>query len=59
MAPTMIVSGTGQVLQLWNLDAAAISKFNYVSTANFRVYDPIYQALDPLVNFSSIEQVSS
>ena len=59
MAPTMTVSGTGRVLQLWNLDSAAISKFNYVSPAYFKVYDPAYQAPDLLVNFSSIEQVSS
>jgi len=59
MAPIMTVSGTGQVLQLWNLDSDAISKFNYISPAYFRVYDPAYQAPDLLVNFSSIEQVSS
>ncbi|MCX6033835.1 MAG: hypothetical protein NTV38_02490 [Chloroflexi bacterium] len=59
MAPTMTVWGTGQVLQLWNLDFDAINKFNYVSPAYFRVYDPVYQAPDLLINFSSIEQVSS
>ncbi len=59
MAPTMTVSGTGQVLQLWNLDAEAIGKLNYISPAYFRVYDPVYQAPDLLINFSSIEQVSS
>jgi hypothetical protein len=59
MAPKMTVSGTGQVLQLWNLDVEAIGKFNYVSPAYFRVQDPVYQAPDLLVNFSSIQQVSS
>jgi hypothetical protein len=58
-APIMTVSGTGQVLQLWNLDMAAAQKFNYVSPAYFRVYDPVYQAPDLLINFSSIEQVPS
>jgi hypothetical protein len=58
-APKMTVAGTGQVLQLWNLDVAAVQKFNYVSPAYFRVYDPVYQAPDLLINFSSIEQVSS
>ena len=59
MAPTMTVSGTGQVLNLWNLDVGAIGKLDYKSPANYRVYDPVYQAPDLLVNFSSIEQVSS
>ena len=58
LAPKMTVSGTGQVLNLWNLEVEAIGKFNYVSPAYFRVYDPVYQAPDLLVNFSSIEQVS-
>ena len=59
MAPKMTVSGTGQVLNLWNLDAEAIGKLNYISPAYFRVYDPVYQAPDLLVNFSSTEQVST
>ena len=58
MAPTMTLSDTGQVLQLWNLDMEAIGKLNYSSPAYFRVHDPVYQAPDLLVNFSSIEQVS-
>ena len=58
MAPKMTVSGTGQVLNLWNLDVAAIAKLNYQSPANFIVQDPVYQAPDLLINFSSIEQVS-
>jgi hypothetical protein len=59
MAPIMTVWGTGQVLQLWNLDTDAINKLNYISPAYFRVFDPVYQAPDLLVNFSSIDQVSS
>jgi hypothetical protein len=54
----MTVWGTGRVLKLWNLEIDAIDKFNYISPAYFRVYDPVYQAPDLLVNFSSIEQVS-
>jgi hypothetical protein len=59
MAPTMTVSGSGQVLKLWNLDVGAIGKLNYQSPAYFRVDNPVYQAPDLLVNFSSIAQVSS
>ena len=60
MAPTLTVWGTGQVLQLWNLDMDAIDKIrNTLLQGNFRVFDPVYQAPDLLVNFSSIEQVSS
>ena len=59
MVPTMTVWGTGQVLQLAFLEVDAIKKFNYVSPAYFRVYDPVYQSPDQLINFSSIEQVSS
>ena len=60
MAPTLTVWGTGQVLQLWNLDMDAIDKIrNTLLQGNFRVFDPVYQAPDLLVNFSSLEQVSS
>jgi hypothetical protein len=59
MAPTMTISGTGQILQLWNLEADAIPKLNYTSPAWFIVHDPVYQAPDLLVNFSSIQQVSA
>jgi hypothetical protein len=60
MSPTMTVWGTGQVLQLYSLEGDAIEKYRqYEYPANFRVYDPIYQTPDLLINFSSIEQVSS
>jgi hypothetical protein len=58
MAPVMTVWGTGQVLRLYMLSVDAIDKFNYVSPAYFRVYDPVYQDPDLLIDFSSIEQVS-
>ena len=59
MAPTMTVSGTGQVLQLAFLETDAIAKFDYTSPAFFVVHAPVYQAPDLLINFSSIEQVSA
>ena len=59
MAPVMTVWGTGQVLQLYNLEVDAIDKIRNIQlNGNFRVYDPVYQAPDLLINFSSIQQVS-
>ena len=59
MAPTLKLWDTGQVLELYMLESDATGKLKYSGPAWFRVYDPVTQDPNLLVNFSRVEQVAN